>query len=321
MKRLALSLTLIMLIFNAGAFEIVIDGYKGGNITVNIIPIGNGTFSQNITVQDNVVRIENITNGSYHLVVSYGTKQFISTISIPENRTVKIDFSETDDADVLRVDNIHFILNLQQGGFSVMEVINFENTAGIYFHGDIVKKIPAGASHLIIDNQTLRMSGVVYDEIIQENGRIVIRNATVQPNGVFSLAYLYFPSESIQLVVDYPADIIRIIHPAQIRITPPEGFVQETQIRNDQGVVFNVLKAENLKPGTYSLNAEVAQGSTTQMTAPPENQNQGLNLPLIAGVTLIAAGIVLFILTSRKKEKEDEEEEEREEKTGGWEIQ
>ncbi len=321
MKRLTLSLALIMLIFNAGAFEIVIDGYKGGNVTVNIIPIGNGTFSQNITVQDNVVRIENITNGSYHLVVSYGAKQFISTISIPENKSVRIDFSETDDINVLKVDNIHFILNLQQGSFSVMEVINFENTAGIYFHGDIVKRIPEGASHLIIDNQTLRMSGVVYDEIIQEKDRIIIRNATVQPNGVFSLAYLYFPPESIQLVVDYPVDIIRIIHPVQIKITPPEGFTQETQIRNDQGVVFNVLKAENLKMGTYNLNAEMSQESITQMTASPQNQNQGLNLPLIAGVTLIAVGVVLFILTSRKREKESEEKEEGEkEETGGWEI-
>ncbi len=318
MKRLVFVLAFLMLIFSAEAFEITLNGYTGGNVTVNLISMNNSTFSQNITVQESTINIQNITNGSYHLIVSYGAKRFISTISIPENSSVRVDFSETNDSKVLKVDNIHFILNMQQDGFAVMEIVNFENTAEKYYHGDIVKKVPAGASHIVVDEQTLKQSGVVYDKIVQETGKIIIKNATVQPKGVFSLAYLYFPSDSIQLVVDYPADIVRIIHPVQIKVTPPDGFTKETQITSNQGVVFDVLKAENLKPGIYQLNAEMSQGAVSQITTQNGEQGQGLNLPLIAGVGLIAVGIVLFILTSRKKDAEESEEEG--ESTGEWKI-
>ena len=320
MKRLWIVLLLLALIFKAGALEIFIEGYKGGNVTVNIIPIGNGTFSENITVKDSTIKIENITNGSYHLVVSYGEKQFVSTISIPENTSIRVDFRETNDANVIKADNIHFIINLQQNGIVIMEVINFENTADVYYHGDIVKKIPKGADHLVVDEQTLRQSGVVYDEILQEDGKITIKNATVQPRGVFSLAYLYFPSQSIELVVDYSANITRIIHPVQVKITPPEGFTQETQIQNDQGIVFNVLKAENLKKGIYKLNAEITDEIKSQATPQIENQRNNINLPLIAGIGLIAVGVILYILTSRKRGTGETEDEEEKDESGGWEI-
>lgn len=316
MRSLLIALASTMLILNAGAFEITILGYEGGNVTVNIIPMENGTFAENITVQNDVIRIQNITNGSYHVVVIYGQKQYVSTISIPENSSLKIDFSETDDPGVLKVNNIHFILNLQQGGFSVMEVVNFVNTAEVYYHGDIVKQIPVGAANTAVDEETLAQSGVIYDRMILESGKIIIKNATVPPGTMFPLAYLYSPGNQIQLIVDYPSDVIRIIYPDQISITPPKGFQQETQITNERGIVFNVLKAENLSEGTYSLDAEIPQ----QIQSPPVmGEDQKLNLPLVVGVALIGAGIVLFIWTSRKKDEEEEEESE-EEKKGGWNI-
>ncbi len=317
MRRLLTAIALLMLILKAGAFEITIIGYEDGNVTVNIIPMENATFSENITVQNDVIKIQNITNGSYHVVVTYGPKQYVSTISIPENKSLKIDFSETDDIGVLKVNNIHFILSLQQGGFSVMEVVNFINTGEFYYHGDIVKQIPPDAINTAVDEGTLAQSGVVYDRIIVESGKIVIKNATVPPGAMFPLAYLYFPESSIQLIVDYPSDVIRIIHPTQISITPPEGFQPETQITNEQGIVFNVLKAENLSKGTYSLNAEINQQMRTPQMAGDE---QRLNLPLVAGVALIGIGIVLFIWTSRRSYEGEEEEEPEEEKKGGWDI-
>jgi len=305
-------LGVLALIYISNALEITIDGYTGGNVSINMIPVANSTFFENVTAHNNTVRIQDIPNGSYYVVVKYGGKQYVTSISIPEDSKLRINFGETDDINFLRIGSIHFILNTAQNTFAVMEVINFENTADRYFHGDIIKKIPEGASHVVVDEQSLMESGMTFDNLIQKNDSIVIKNATVQPNGIFSLAYLYFPSNSIQLVVDYPAGVVRIIHPVGIKITAPSMFKQETQIQDAQGTVFNVLRANNLSRGVYEIKAEMQVSNTS---SPMTGYSSPVNIPLIAGIGLIVAGVILLFMTTRKRDEEERNKDEE------WKIQ
>lgn len=314
MRKFALILGLLLIISAAGAFEIKIEGYEGGNVTVRLIPIGNGS-AENITVQDNVITLQNLTNGSYHVVVTYRDMQYIGNIVIPGNESLVVNFTQTSDQSVLKIDNIHYIVNYQNEGFVILEVINFENTANSYYRGDIIKKIPPDATHVVVDDAGLKQAGVVYENITQEESAIIIKNATVQPHGVFSLAYIYFPSGDFKIIVDYPTDIIRIIHPSQIKVTAPNQFVQETQFADANGQVFTVLKATNVTEGkTFTITAELTQ---TKGVIADEQKSRNLlsNPAVIAGILLVAAGIALYIYSSRQGK-----DGEKEESKGDWEL-
>lgn len=314
MRKSALILGLLLIISAASAFEIRIEGYDGGNVTVRLIPMGNGS-AENITVQDNVITLQNITNGSYHVVVTYKDMQYIGNIIIPDNESLVVNFSWTSDPSVLKIDNIHYIVNYQNEGFAILEVINFENTADTYYRGDIIKKIPPDATHVIVDDSGLKQAGVVYENVTQEGDAIIIKNATVQPHGMFSLAYIYFPSGDLRIVVDYPTDIIRIIHSAQIEVTAPNQFVQETQFADANGQVFTVLKATNVSKGeTFTITAELLQNPGTGTEGAGKSKNLLDNPAVIAGILLVVAGVALYLYSGRNGKGGKKED------SGGWEI-
>ncbi|WP_456370191.1 hypothetical protein [Geoglobus sp.] len=300
MRKFALILGLMLVISGANAFEIIIEGYDGGNVTVRLIPMGNGSM-ENVTVQDNVVTLQNLTNGSYHVVVAYKDMQYLGSVVIPDNESLVVNFTTVSDPSVLKIDNIHYIVNYQNDGLVILEVINFENTADSYYRGDIIKRIPKNATHVVIDDAGLIQAGVAYENLTQEGDRIVIKNATVQPHGVFSLAYIYFPSGELEIIADYPTDIIRVIHPTFIKVSAPEVFSEETQFADANGQVFAVLKATNITKGeTFRIAAEVTQQGSTAGTAEQRGGSPFQNPAVIAGVLLVAAGVALFIYSGRR---------------------
>lgn len=314
MRKFALILGLMLVISGANAFEIIIEGYDGGNVTVRLIPMGNGS-AENITVQDNVITLQNLTNGSYHVVVTYKDMQYIGNIAIPDNESLVVNFTTIDDPSVLKIDNIHYIVNYQNDGLVIFEVINFENTADSYYRGDIIKRIPQNATHVVIDDSGLIQAGVAYENLTQDRDQIVIKNATVQPHGVFSLAYIYFPSGDLEIIADYPTDIIRIIHPTFIRVSAPEVFSEETQFADANGQVFAVLKATNITKGeTFRITAEVTQQSSTAGAAEQRESSILQNPAIIAGILLVAAGVALFIYSGRKGKGGEKDS------SGEWEI-
>ncbi|WP_456478280.1 hypothetical protein [Geoglobus ahangari] len=313
MRKFALILGLMLIISAANAFEIRIEGYEGGNVTVRLIPIGNGT-AENVTVQENVITFQNITNGSYHVIITYRDMQYLGSVTIPGNDTLVVNFTKTSDTSVLKIDNMHYILNYQNGDLVVLEVVNFENTADMYYAGDIVKEIP-NASHLMIDDTGLVQAGVSFENVSQDGNSIVIKNATVPPRGIFSLAYLYFPQGDLEIIADYPTDIIRIIHPTAITVSAPDVFKLETQFADANGQVFVVLTATNVTKGqVFTITAEMSPQGADVHAGADRGKSPLDNPAVIVGVLLVVAGVALFLYSNRKGGGNEGEED------GGWEL-
>jgi len=307
MRVISALIAILLIISSVQAFEVKIEGYKGGKVFVRVIPINNTSYTKNMSVEGNVVRLDEIPNGSYHLIVTYKGMQFVGNIAIPENQTLVVNFTSTDNAGVFRIQDIHYILGYQNGSFVIMEVVNLANTAEIYFSSNLIKKIPENARHVVVDEASLAQSKVFYEGIEQGEGEIIIKNLTVPPKGVVSLAYLYFLSSNPEIVIDYPAETVRIISPVEISINVPSGFSKETQIRNDRGQVFDVYKASNIDKGTViKFSAEYKPSETKTQEPRIESDTTRLNPYVIAGFVLVIAGVVLYLLSGRRRGGEEE---------------
>ncbi len=306
--RVIFALIAIMLIISSvQAFEIKIDGYKGGKVSVRIIPINNTSYAKNISVESGVIRLDDMPNGSYHIIVTYKGMQFVGSIVIPENESLVVNFTSTDDAGVFRIQDMHYILGYQNGSFVIMEVINLANTAEVYFSSDLVKKIPENARHVVVNETTLAQSGVFYEGIEEGEGKIIIRNLTVPPKGFVWLAYRYFLSTNPEIVIDYPAERVRIISPVEISVSVPSEFSKETQIRNDRGQVFDVYKAEKIKKDTViRFSAEYKPPEIKTQEPRLKSDTTRVNPYVIAGFVLVIAGVVLFLLSGRRGGGEEE---------------
>ncbi|AIY89458.1 hypothetical protein [Geoglobus acetivorans] len=323
MKGLAAVMVILALVSVAGAFEIMLEGYDGGNVTVRLISLENQNVSKEFTVQNSTLLIDNLENGTYHVIVDYKDLRYTANIVIPETESLTVNFEKTDDVSVIEADNIHYILNYDNsnGFFVVMEVLNLRNTGNKYFSGNFTKKLPEGVDHLFVDQQTLAQSGVYFENVTQGEDYIEIENLTVQPNGTFTLAFMYFTGADPVLIVDHPAKVLRVISPEFIKVQLPENFVQENTITNSEGVVYRVYRTDNVSSGSvFQLQAEVdqTQVSPTGTAQPGNSDSSGVNTTLLAGVALIGAGVA--ILAYSRFSKKGEEGEEEEEDTGGWEI-
>ncbi len=280
-----------------GSLEIFINGYKGGEVHITIF---SEDFQKNFTIKNESITIENLTYGRYHVVADYNNMRSISTIDIPNETRLMIDFSTTSDLKNLEVVNAHIIVGIANSRFVIMEIDVIKNNASKYFRGDLIKTIPTG-----IDNYTVIPSN--FAEIAtQKADKIILKNFTIPANSTAQVGYYYLlKSDNISLYFDLPTKQVTVLTPINIlAISSVLTSFGSQQLGNN---TYNVYAVTNLEKGEkVKISFQIQE--IQQLDVKSDNTTFTF---LILGLILIFSGIILF-LYNRMKEKSKDEEKKRE---------
>ncbi len=284
LKLISAFLAIALITNTATCFKIIFNGYSAGNITIEILSLENRNL-ESFLIRNNSINL-NLQNGSYHIVVRYNGMSYFKKIEIPKDKILRINFERSKNLSSLIITDYHFVIDKERGKYVVIEMVKFKNIARSFFSGDIVKKLPPDSKQIAINENYI---SIPYENLSIINNTILIKNASIQPNGSFVLAYIY-NTKNPEIIADYKIVNLSVIFPKNLKVKLPKNFSFQGEIKSRDGKIYYVYSAKDIRG---ILKIEIS-----------EERKESLAFLLVVIALFTTTTILYIVERGVKKEKE-----------------